>query len=288
MDNMGGLLKRMPRTGSCFIINALSLCGLPPFAGFAGEFIIYMAAFAGLNGTTPAVMTLCIAALISLALTGGLAAAAMSKAVGAVFCGEPRSSQADEAREVPAGMTLPVLFLTVLSIALLFVIPEGIRFFFGGEVVAEVEKLCGNISMVCMISFAVSVLTILLWTVRMLMVRRTGERISPTWDCGYARPEAKMEYTATSFSQNQVDFFRWILKPLRKITLPQGAFPEKADLEESIPDGGIEYFWQKIFSFTGKIADRIHVLQSGSLHFYLLVVVITMAVMLVCAVYGGK
>lgn len=288
MDRMGGLLKRMPRTGSFFIINALSLCGLPPFAGFAGEFIIYMAAFCGLQSPEPAVVTLCIAVLISLALTGGLAAAAMSKAIGSVFCGEPRSAAAAEAVEVHAGMNLPVLLLTALSIAVLFLIPEGIGFFFGGEYAQHVEELSGTVSMVCMISFVISVLTMLLWFIRSLLVRRTGERISPTWDCGYSVPDARMEYTATSFSQNQVAFFRWILKPLTGISRPQGIFPKKAEFDESVPDGGIEYFWSRIFKGIGKTADRIHALQSGSLHFYLLVVVLTMAVMLVCAVYGGK
>jgi hypothetical protein len=38
----------------------------------------------------------------------------------------------------------------------------------------------------------------------------------------------------------------------------------------------------------GKAADRIHLLQSGSLHFYWLVFVLTLLGMLIFAVSGGK
>ncbi|MBR2364297.1 MAG: hypothetical protein IKA79_03760 [Lentisphaeria bacterium] len=48
MDKMGGLLKRAPHTGTLFTLNAAGLCGLPPFNGFIGEFLIYFAAFQGL------------------------------------------------------------------------------------------------------------------------------------------------------------------------------------------------------------------------------------------------
>lgn len=58
-------------------------------------------------------------------------------------------------------------------------------------------------------------------------------------------------------------------------------------MEEEIPDGGIVCFWQPIFKLLAKVADKIHVLQSGSLHFYLLVLVLTLILMLGFAVIRG-
>ena len=120
-----------------------------------------------------------------------------------------------------------------------------------------------------------------------MQLTSAGERIAPTWDCGYAKPDCRMEYTGTSFSNNIVDFFRVLLRPIRKINRPQGIFPDEASLEESIPDGGISGFWKHIFNAAGKIADKVHFLQSGSLHFYLLVIVLALIAMLSIAVLRG-
>ncbi len=290
MDKMGGLLKRMPKSGMFFILHALSLCGLPPFAGFAGEFLIYMAAFAGLGSDSPLITAVSIAVLILLALTGGLAAAAFAKAIGAVFCGEPRSTAAADAGEVPVSMNIPVAGLWIVSWALMFAFPFFLEHA-GTQLFPESSELfvmiSGTLASVVSISFGVSVLTLVVFGIRQLLIRRSGERYSLTWDCGFAYPCSRMEYTATSFGQNPVDFFRWILRPRRKIEAPQGIFPEKARLEEEIADGGIAGFWQRIFRGISVFADRIHRLQSGNLHFYLLVMVLTIAGMLIWAVWGG-
>ena len=46
MEKMGGLLKRMPLSGSLFLLNSAGLSGLPPFNAFVSEFLIYLAGFA--------------------------------------------------------------------------------------------------------------------------------------------------------------------------------------------------------------------------------------------------
>ncbi len=45
IEDMGGLLRVMPRTGIFFLIGSLAICGLPPFNGFISEFIIYSGLF---------------------------------------------------------------------------------------------------------------------------------------------------------------------------------------------------------------------------------------------------
>ena len=41
MEQLGGLIKKMPVTAALFIIGSVAICGLPPFNGFIGEFLIY-------------------------------------------------------------------------------------------------------------------------------------------------------------------------------------------------------------------------------------------------------
>ena len=49
MDRLGGLLKKMPVTGSMFLLGSAAIAGLPPLNGFASEILIYLAAWQGLS-----------------------------------------------------------------------------------------------------------------------------------------------------------------------------------------------------------------------------------------------
>lgn len=48
--NMGGLLKRIPLTGFCFLIATIAIAGIPPFAGFFSKDEILWAAYASTKG----------------------------------------------------------------------------------------------------------------------------------------------------------------------------------------------------------------------------------------------
>ena len=47
IDLLGGLQRRMPWTGTTFLIGAAAISGLPPLNGFVSEFLIYLGAFLG-------------------------------------------------------------------------------------------------------------------------------------------------------------------------------------------------------------------------------------------------
>ena len=48
LENLGGLLRRLPYTGAYFLIATLAIVALPPFNGFMSEWLIYQALFAKL------------------------------------------------------------------------------------------------------------------------------------------------------------------------------------------------------------------------------------------------
>ena len=51
MEEMGGLIRRMPGTAFFFLIGAIAISGLPPLNGFVSEWLTYQALLAGF-GTT--------------------------------------------------------------------------------------------------------------------------------------------------------------------------------------------------------------------------------------------
>src|SRR6266567_6097176 len=49
IDRLGGLLRRMPRTGLAFLVGAVAICGLPPLNGLVSELLVYLGLFGTLG-----------------------------------------------------------------------------------------------------------------------------------------------------------------------------------------------------------------------------------------------
>ncbi len=103
---MGGLWKKTPITFWTFLIGTLALAGVPPLSGFYSKDQILLLAFERniplfIIGVTTAFLT----------------AYYMGREVFVVFFGQPRDHHAyDHAHESPWVMTLPLIFLALLSI----------------------------------------------------------------------------------------------------------------------------------------------------------------------------
>jgi hypothetical protein len=125
LDRLGGLLHRMPASGSALLIGFWSLLALPPGLGFAGLWLLAHAVLAApRTGVLPAWgIALTLAAL---ALAAALSLAAMLRLVGVAYLGRPRAPRGSAAEEVP-GPARAVLFaltgLTVLVALLPGLIP---------------------------------------------------------------------------------------------------------------------------------------------------------------------
>ncbi len=105
---MHGLFKKMPVTGITFLIGTLALCGIFPLSGFWSKDGILALAFE--HNT--------VLYLIA-ATASGLTAFYMGRLFFVVFWGEARGlpswGHGHEIHESPAVMTLPLIFLAILS-----------------------------------------------------------------------------------------------------------------------------------------------------------------------------
>ena len=88
LETLGGLLKRMPWTGTAFLIGAAAIVGLPPLNGFVSEFLLFYAGFAAVMDPAASIALAGLMAIVAMGLIGGLAAACFAKAFGMVFLGE--------------------------------------------------------------------------------------------------------------------------------------------------------------------------------------------------------
>jgi NADH-quinone oxidoreductase subunit L len=111
MRNMGGLLRKMPRTGWTFIIGGLALAGFPIItAGFWSKDEIL--ADAWINNHRVVFFVLALAALLTAFYT--------ARQITMTFLGKPRTAAATHASEhdsIYRWMTIPLMVLAVFAIA---------------------------------------------------------------------------------------------------------------------------------------------------------------------------
>jgi NADH:ubiquinone oxidoreductase subunit 5 (subunit L)/multisubunit Na+/H+ antiporter MnhA subunit len=290
IDHLGGLIKRMPWTGATFLIGAAAICGLPPLNGFISEFLIYMGAFHGAKLPTGIAVVASLVVIVGLALIGGLAVACFTKAFGVVFLGEPRSEHATHGHEGPMAMQLPMAALAggCLLIGLLAPLvvralapavdvlvktPPGLTPCRLGEASSILSwVVVGSMVFLCLVGG--------LWKLRNRLIRRYPVEQTVTWDCGYARPMPRMQYTASSFAQPLTYLFRGLLRTRRALVRPDGTFPSRGSLSTETPDVFQEGFYRPLFVGVAGVLARLQRLQHGRVQLYVLYLTLTLIALL--------
>jgi hydrogenase-4 component B len=287
IDQLGGLLKKMPYTGCCFLVGAVAISGLPPLNGFVSEFLIYSASFRGALTMEPNSSMSLVCAIAGLALIGGLAAACFAKAFGIVFLGEPRSSEVTDCHESGFWMTIPMMILAAACIALGLMGPMIIRILgpVTGTVLGDAhagEMPAASEYLVYVTTSAVALLVLLALLAGFRSFLLSGRTIGKTvtWDCAYAAPSARMQYTASSFAQPIIDLFRVFLRTKKHITFPDAYFPASANLETHTYDIGRERIYKPVFTGIERFFMQMRFLQGGRIQVYVLYIVVTLLILL--------
>jgi NADH:ubiquinone oxidoreductase subunit 5 (subunit L)/multisubunit Na+/H+ antiporter MnhA subunit len=295
IDRLGGLLRRMPVTGATFLVGAAAISGLPPLNGFVSEFLIFLGAVAGLGSQAhhaAAWPLMSVLVIGGLALIGGLAAACFSKAFGIVFLGEPRSDEAAHAHEARAAMRWPMVVLAGLCVwiglaaplwplalrpAVAILLPENMRLALWKSTGSTIMPLAG---IVYGSNILIGLVLLLMVVRKKLLAGRRVER-TVTWDCGYAAPTPRMQYTASSFARPLTQLFRLFLQPRDEIHPPRGLFPKLASLHTRTPDLFRRYVYDPVFLGIAWLASKLHWLQEGRIQIYVLYIAVTILVLLI-------
>src|SRR5450759_1398422 len=94
IEELGGLIKKMPKSAILILIGVLSICALPPFSGFISEWLTFQSLLLGFNLNESFPMIILSISAAVLALTGALAAYCFLKFFGIGFLALPRSRHA--------------------------------------------------------------------------------------------------------------------------------------------------------------------------------------------------
>jgi len=218
IEQLGGLIKKMPYTAVFCLVSSLAIAALPPLNGFISEWLTFQGllflpqALAGITGKAFSALLMAL-----LGLTGALAAACFVTVFGITFLAKPRSKQAKEAVEASPVMLVAMGMLATLCMALglwpgamLAIVSQTLMNFPGIDsnglashnwsvVAAPTNQSDGGISTVVIILLLLSgcVVAIVLHSLFGKEKVVAGE----TWTCGII-PNYHMEYTATGFSKS--------------------------------------------------------------------------------------
>ncbi len=290
IEHLGGLMKRMPWTAATFLVGAVAISGLPPLNGFVSEFLLFLGAFRAVAEPQLPVSIAGVALIAGLALIGGLAAACFAKAFGIVFLGEPRTSGAAEAREVPASLRVPMLVLAAACVAIglasPWILPAVARVVPAVAALPspgiETELLAARPALlgVTLVAGAFLAFLLLIACLRRMLLRGRPVRAAGTWDCGYARPTPRMQYTASSFAQPILELFAPMLGTRVSSEKPLGLFPRRASLETTTPDSFRERVFRPMFAEMDRLLSRFRRIQEGRVQVYVLYIALTLLALL--------
>jgi formate hydrogenlyase subunit 3/multisubunit Na+/H+ antiporter MnhD subunit len=297
LDRLGGLLRRMPVSGSIFVVGALAISALPPLNGFVGEWLLFQGLLHGLPGSSVAVDVAVPAAVTALALTGGLTAAAFVKAIGIGFLGRPRSPEAAHATEVPRTMQLGAGFLAagcvVLGVAPMVVIPAlsraaavlspGVGRPLRGGVQLELTSEHGVVAPVVLallLALGVGVVV----SGRRLLRRYVEVRRAEVWGCGRQLQTPRMQYTATSFAEPLQRVFDDVLRPDRDLVVSHKVesryFVDSIAYRTATDDAVERNVYRPVIAGVSWWGRHARLLQNGSVHRYLAFGLVTLVVIL--------
>jgi len=290
MSRLGGLWRAMPWTASLFALGAVAISGLPPLNGFVSEWLVYLGLFDAAIAHGPSAWA-AIPAAVLLGVTGALALACFVKVCGVVFLGAPRSQAATRAHESGPSMRGAMLMLAAACVAIglapFFFWPAVLRAvdaWHPGWAGTEVSAPLGALGMIN-IALALLALAAALWLWR--RTRRGGLKRAVTWDCGYAAPTARMQYTAGSFASIITEWFHWILRPVRHEHPPIEILPAKASFSQHTPETVLEYAVEPAGGLIMKLALAARRLQHGRVQAYLFYLLVGIAALAMLVILGG-
>lgn len=293
IEELGGLVHRMPRSAALFLVGSAAIAGLPLLNGFASEWLVFQALLGGFSSAERLTRVALPLGGALLALTSALAAACFVKAFSLTFLARPRSPAAAQAVEAPAVLLAPQAFLAAACVGL------GLA---PGAVVALLARvaaslpgigpqpdLAGGVARASVAAFdhvspaalAPAVLLALGLAAAAGALSAWRPRRAAPWGCG-GELGAENEYTSTAFAKPLVMVFRGILRPTREVSTVEATpyFPSEVRYRSEIGAPFERHVYAPATRVVLAAAQRLRFIQAGSLHAYLAYVLLLGVVLL--------
>jgi formate hydrogenlyase subunit 3/multisubunit Na+/H+ antiporter MnhD subunit len=300
MEEMGGLIHRMPWTAALFLIGCVSISALPPFNGFVSEWLTFQAFLLSPALPSPLLRLLIPLGAALLALTGALAAACFVKAFGVTFLGHWRGHHKPHVHEadwfmrsgmILAALTcfllgvLPSLFIDWMDIIPQQLIGTKIGASYGAYGWMWLTPVSADRASYSGLIVFGGILLVVVAAYLVLHVRPGAIHRVPIWDCGFEKLTNRMQYNATSFSMPIRRIFGFLFNIREQVKLiPRAAykaFPKRLNYNLRVRDRFWGWLYKPVIEFSFWISRKVGLLQQGRIQAYLIYSFVTIIVLLV-------
>jgi hydrogenase-4 component B len=275
MEQLGGLIHRMPITAFAFLIGAMAISALPPLNGFVSEWLTFQAILVspqlsvwGLKFLIPAIGGM-------LALSAALAAACFVKAFGLTFLGRPRSNATQAAQEAHPASRGAMLLLVGLCIAagllpgyVIDAIAPVTEAFVGGLMplqadqswltIVPIDATRSSYNAFYLFLFIALAASIGAFVIHRFASRKLRRAVA--WDCGYPDADPALQYSSSGFAQPIRRVFGTLLFQAREnVTMPQPGEVAAAQFYVSLRDLNWDALYQPVaraVEFTADVVNR--------------------------------
>jgi len=296
MEQLGGLIHRMPQTAFVFLAGCVAISALPPLNGFVSEWLTFQAILQspqlpswGLKLMVPAVGAL-------LALSAALAAACFVRAFGFTFLGRPRTPAASGAQETDSNSLvamyllaavclvagiLPGIFIDALAPVVQSLVGGRMPVQTGVEWLSLVPIAESRSSYNGLLVFAFMVASGAIAAFAIHRLASDKLRRGPAWGCGYPDPSVATQYTADSFAQPIRRVFGTVVFRAREIgEMPPPGSTAPARLTVLLRDVIWDFAYAPIATGVALAADRLNYLQFLTIRSYLSLVFAALVLLL--------
>jgi formate hydrogenlyase subunit 3/multisubunit Na+/H+ antiporter MnhD subunit len=296
MEQLGGLVKPMPKTAALFLVGAVAIGGLPPLNGFVSEFIIYIGLIEGIHANSLSQILLFVLSLAGLSIIGGLSVLTFTKTFGTIFLGQALTKLHHKPKEVSNLMLVPQYVIIVIMLSVAFA-PQVYLKVIGNALMTmvpmhgdmnQIAGFANTISGISLYSLLFIGITTAIWLVRSFIMKKRIQRTDATWGCGYVAPTSRIQYTGKSFSKPLGKIFNFILieKKHYEELSPGEIFPAKRSYVSHYHDFFERNLIAPVISRVNHSANYFSFIQNGRIQSYVLYGILFILAMFILTVFN--
>ena len=294
IENLGGLIKKMPFTAVIATIGAVAICGLPVLNSFISEVLIYASMLLDLQASNINLFVTKLLSLGCLAFVGSIAILCFSRFVGIAFLGEPRSSHSMNVKNDVSSIMLIPSFIISACIFFIGLFPQYVLGYVlcPASLYIQNDKTIDLFKSITTFAATISqVLLILLAIIFVIFVLRfifkNHSRTHETWGCGYDKPSASIQYTASSYANPLITMIKHLFKRVSHVKKPKELFPKEAYYEQEIEDIEEAYIVTPLIKLDEKFLTKFERIQNGNIQQYILFGLIFLVLAIFGVIYIG-